>query len=70
MTADLNGATGRDLRYAAAFLGLSPHTVRALARRRALVHYRIGRRLIFKDADLSAFLTRHRVEARLESAAR
>jgi len=63
-SANLNGATGRDLRYAAAFLGISPHTVRALARRKALAHYRVSRRLIFKDADLQAFLDRHRVDAK------
>jgi excisionase family DNA binding protein len=64
MSADLNGATGRDLDYAAAFLGLSKHTVRALVRRRELTHYRLGRRLVFKEGDLSAYLQRHRVEAR------
>jgi excisionase family DNA binding protein len=68
--AELNGATGRDLRYAAGFLGLSPHTVRALARRRALAHFRLGRRLIFKDADLEGYLSKHRVEARPEAARR
>jgi excisionase family DNA binding protein len=63
VSADLNGATGRDLRYAASFLGLSPHTVRQLARRRVIGHYRLGRRLVFKDHDLSAYLRQHRVEA-------
>jgi excisionase family DNA binding protein len=58
-----NGAAGHNLRYAAAFLGLSPHTVRSLARRRQLAHFRIGRRLIFKLADLEQYLDRHRVEA-------
>jgi Helix-turn-helix domain len=62
--ADLNGASGLDLKYAARFLGLSPHTVRALARRQALAHFRIGRRLVFKEADLVAFLQLHRIEAR------
>ena len=27
---DLSAQTGRDLKYAAAYLGLSPHTVRSL----------------------------------------
>lgn len=62
--ADLNGATGRDLKYAGAFTGLSPHTIRALVRRKMLAHYRVGRRLIFRDSDLQAFLDRHRVEAK------
>jgi hypothetical protein len=69
-TADLNGQTGRDLKYAAAYLGLSPHTVRSLARRRLLAHYRLSRRLVFKDADLSAFLLRHRVPEAWEAAGR
>jgi len=58
-----NGTTGRDLKYGAAFLGLSPHTLRALARRKAITHYKIGRRLVFKDQDLQEYLDRHRVEA-------
>ena len=62
MSADLNGATGRNLGYAATFMGLSKHTVRALARRRAIAHYRIGRRLVFKDADLEVFMATRRVE--------
>jgi excisionase family DNA binding protein len=64
MSADLNGDCGHDLEYAAAYLGISKHTVRALARRRELEHYRVGRRLVFKDAQLRAYLDRHRVEAR------
>jgi excisionase family DNA binding protein len=59
-----NGATGRDLKYASAFMGLSVHTVRALARRKALAHYRLGRRIVFKDRDLQEYLDRHRIEAR------
>jgi excisionase family DNA binding protein len=57
------GATGRDLNYAATFTGLSKFTVRALARRRALAHYRLGRRLVFKDEDLLEYMRRNRVEA-------
>jgi excisionase family DNA binding protein len=64
-----NGTTGRDLKYAAAFVGLSVHTVRQLARRKAITHYRLGRRLVFKDEDLTEYMCRHRVEAR-ESAGR
>jgi excisionase family DNA binding protein len=63
MSADLNGSTGRDLKYAAAFTGLSVHTVRQLARRRMIAHFRCGRRLVFKDADLQAYMEQHRVEA-------
>jgi excisionase family DNA binding protein len=63
MSADLNGAAGHDLKYAAAFLGLSKHTVRQLARRKTIAHYRLSRRLVFKDHDLEEYLNRHRVEA-------
>lgn len=59
---DLNGASGRDLKFAAEFLGLSVHTVRALARRRLIGHYRLGRRLVFKEPDLVEYLRQHRVE--------
>jgi len=59
--ADLNGDTGRDLGYAASFLGVSKFTVRALVRRRAIEHFRIGRRLVFKDASLRAYMERCRV---------
>jgi len=61
---DLNGSTGRDLKYAAAFTGLSVHTIRALARRKELAHFKLGRRLIFREADLAAYMAAHRVEAR------
>jgi excisionase family DNA binding protein len=70
MSADLNGNEGHDLKWAAARLGLSPHTVRALARRRELSHVRIGRRLVFYEGDLAAYVARHRVEARAEAAGR
>lgn len=55
---------GRDLRWVAARMGLSVHTIRSLARRRALSHYRLGRRLVFAEADVVEYMQRHRVEAR------
>src|SRR5262249_19876442 len=58
----VDGGPARDLDYAAAFLGLSKHTVRALTRRRRLAHFRLGRRLVFRDADLEDYMRRHRVE--------
>jgi excisionase family DNA binding protein len=58
------GGEGHNLRWAARRLGVSPHTVRALARRRALAHVRAGRRLIFYETDIAEYLRRHRVEAR------
>ena len=63
-TSALNADSGHDLDYAAAFTGLSKHTVRAHVRARRIAHYRIGRRIVFKDEDLRAFLARHRVDVR------
>jgi excisionase family DNA binding protein len=57
-----NGEAGRNLTYAGGFLGLSPHTVRLLVKRRELSHYRLGRRLVFRDEDLRAFMAARRVE--------
>jgi excisionase family DNA binding protein len=65
-----DGASGRDLGYAAAFTGLSPHTVRALARRRVIAHYRLGRRIVFKDEDLAEYMRRHRVEVAASTGSR
>ena len=55
-----------NLKEAGQFLRLSPHTVRAYARTRRMPHYRVGRRLLFRIADLEAFLERHRVAVRDE----
>jgi excisionase family DNA binding protein len=67
---DLNGNEGHDLPWAAKRLGLSVHTVRALARRRELAHVRAGRRLIFYEADCADYLRRHRVEVARSEAER
>lgn len=61
---DPNGDSGRNLRYSAKVIGVSPHTLRAFVRQRKIAHYRVGRRLVFKDEDLREFLARHRVEVR------
>jgi excisionase family DNA binding protein len=58
---------GRSLKDAARILGISPHTVRVLARQRRIAHYRMGRRLVFKATDLAAYLAAHRVQARLSA---
>jgi excisionase family DNA binding protein len=58
-----NGATGRDLDYAALVTGLSKHTVRLKARRGEIAHFKLGRRLVFRDADLEDYMRRHRVDA-------
>ena len=54
-----------DLRGAAARLGVSPHTLRFWAvYRQRLPHLRLGRRILFRPADLEAFEAANRVEAR------
>jgi excisionase family DNA binding protein len=45
-----------DARQAAVELGISRYTVGALARRGELPHYRIGRRIVFDEEDLQAWL--------------
>ena len=57
-------APGRNLRGAGLRMGISPHTVRALVRRRDLGHYRIGKRIIITDEQIDEFMARHRVAAR------
>ena len=50
---------------AAQRLGVSPHTLRQWAIYRRLVpHLRLGRRIVFRPADLEAFEAKHRVAAR------
>ena len=45
-----------DVREAARQLGVSPSMLYALVARRAITHYRIGSRIAFSEADLTAFL--------------
>lgn len=53
------------LKEAAERLGVSHHTLRAWAIYRGLVPYvRLGRKILFKPADLEAFEQKNRVEAR------
>jgi excisionase family DNA binding protein len=50
---------------AAQRLGVSPHTLRAWAvYQHRIAHVRLGRRILFRPADLSAFEAANRVEAR------
>ena len=51
------------LKEAAEITRAGQSTLRAAARRRELGHTRIGRRLLFTDADLRDYLERRRVEA-------
>jgi excisionase family DNA binding protein len=57
-------AIGRDLEHAAAVTGLSKFTVRLKARRGEIAHFKLGRRLVFRDADLEEYMRRHRVDVR------
>jgi excisionase family DNA binding protein len=57
-------APGRNLRDTGRKMGISPHTVRVLVRRRELAHYRIGKRIVITDADIDAYMARCRVAAR------
>ncbi|HOK32540.1 MAG TPA: helix-turn-helix domain-containing protein [Limnochordia bacterium] len=43
-------------REAARYLGLSPITMRRLAKRGELPHVRVGKALLFRVVDLDAFL--------------
>jgi excisionase family DNA binding protein len=53
-----------DLRSAAARLGVSPHTLRAWSvYQRRVPFVRLGRRVLFRLADLEAFEQSSRVEA-------
>jgi excisionase family DNA binding protein len=56
-------AEQRTLREAARILRCGESTLRAAARRREIGHTRLGRKLLFSDADLREFLSRRRVEA-------
>ncbi len=51
------------LKESAAIARSGQSTLRAAARRREIGHTRIGRRLLFTEADLRAYLERRRVEA-------
>jgi excisionase family DNA binding protein len=51
------------LKEAAAICRAGQSTLRAAARRRAIGHTRLGKRLLFTEADLREYLERQRVEA-------
>lgn len=59
-----NDGKKADLVRAAAFIGVSPHTLRAWTRERRIPFHRCGRRIVFVVADLERFLADNRVEAR------
>ena len=51
------------LREAAKILRCGQSTLRAAARRREIAHTRLGRKLLFAEADLRDYLEQRRVEA-------
>ena len=51
---------------AAAFLGITTRALRELSRTRQITHYKPGKRLFFKHADLMAYLERGRVKSAAE----
>jgi excisionase family DNA binding protein len=53
------------LAEAAKKLRMGQSTLRGLARRGDIGHARSGKRLVFTPADLSTYLSRHRVEAKV-----
>ena len=58
----------QSLKVAARRLGVSPHTLRAWAiYQRRLPHLRLGRRILFRLADLEEFEARCRIPAKGES---
>ncbi len=52
---------------AAQRLGVSRVILYAWARQKRIPHYRLGRRVLFDEADLGKFLTESRVEPRAKS---
>ena len=50
------------VKEAAARLGLDDKTVYRLCQRGELAHHRYGRRVVVHEADLVAFIARHRVD--------
>jgi excisionase family DNA binding protein len=46
---------------AAEFIGVSQHTLRKFVRNRAIGFYRVGRRIVFDEGELSAWLQVRRV---------
>ena len=52
-----------DVADAAPIIKVSPRTLRRMAERREIGHFRVGRRLLFSDQDIAEFLTKSRVSA-------
>ena len=58
----------RSVPDAAKRLGVAGVTLRKMAAGRGIPFYRVGRRIVFHDADLEAFLLQRRVPALYEKA--
>lgn len=52
-----------DVAETAPLIKVSPRTLRRMAERREIGHYRVGRRLLFSDQDIAEFLKKSRVPA-------
>jgi excisionase family DNA binding protein len=61
-----HGIDGKKLNLlqAAELLGVSSHTIRSWTRQKKIPFYRCGRRIVFCQGDIEAFLDRCRVEQR------
>ena len=66
MNKTVGSEKGETLDEGAAFLGVSPHTLRFYVKTGRVTYYRIGRRIIFRREDLEEFLSKNRVPAREE----
>jgi len=55
-----------NVEQAAAFLGLSPHTIRAYVATRRLPHFKVGARVLFDPAELAAWRAAKRVPTMVE----
>ena len=56
-----------DVAEAGRQLGISRHTVRSLIRRRELGAYRVGRRIVLDEDNISRYLAAHRILGRHEA---
>jgi excisionase family DNA binding protein len=56
-------ATIFDTEEAAPKVHVSPRTLRRIAGRGEISHYRVGRRLLFSDQDIAEFMNKAKVSA-------
>jgi excisionase family DNA binding protein len=58
----IHGEALLDIAAAAERLGLSEHTVRAMARQRKIAFVRLGARILFRPQDLAHYIEAHLVQ--------